>query len=94
MVNERKLGAFLVVALLGAAISSAIASAGSGITSPTQIDTVEEDQWPPASAHWADSRTPKTAAGYTHKGPVGVPLGTDQLIPDALNDGADLTKLT
>jgi hypothetical protein len=40
----RKFWAILVAALLGAAISGAIASAGSSITAPTEIDTVEANK--------------------------------------------------
>jgi hypothetical protein len=40
----RRFWAILTAALLGAGISAAIASAGSNITAPTQIDTVEANK--------------------------------------------------
>ena len=73
----RKLGGLLTAALLGGAISSAIASAGPSITVPTQIATVEANK----VQHSIDN------------GKAGFGVGDVITVSDDLDDPTTGTKL-
>jgi hypothetical protein len=72
-----KFGALFMAALLGGAITGAIASAGSSITSPTQIATVEANK----VQHTIDN------------GKAGFGIGDVITVSDDLNDPTTRAKL-